>query len=408
MTNTSATAAVPPPTRRRDVRMLPWLLVIATPTFAEEIKPAEIPLWPDGAPKAVGNESSDQPGIRIHRPKKPNGCGVVVCPGGGYGVLAYDHEGHQVGKWFAKFGVTAAVLKYRHAPKYRHPIPLGDVQRAIRHMRANAKPLGLDPDRIGVMGFSAGGHLASTAATHFDEGDPKAEDEVDRVSSRPDFAILAYPVITMAENFTHRGSVRNLLGEKPSAELLENLSNEKQVTKETPPTFLFHTADDPAVPVKNAIEFFAACQKHGVPSELHIYQHGPHGVGLAPGDPVLRSWPERLKDWLRQGGFLTNRETAAVQGSIRLDGAPLRWGQIALVPNDETLPTSMAMIARGKFSLSGRYAAPIGEHSVEIFNLGAVVPQPTIDDAVQLDRGRLRVEVREGQNTFDFDLRTEE
>jgi acetyl esterase/lipase len=396
------------PTR---LRSIPWLaaLFACLPAVGatEEIAPPEIPLWPDGAPGAMGEADADKPGLRVYQPAKPNGCAVVVCPGGGYGVLAYDHEGHQVAKWFNTFGVTAAVLKYRHAP-YRHPIPLGDAQRVVRHLRANAEPLGIAADRIGIMGFSAGGHLASTAATHFDAGAAEAKDAVDRVSCRPDFCVLAYPVITMSEDFTHGGSIRNLLGENPTAELLDLLSNEKQVTRETPPTFLFHTADDRAVPVRNSLAFFAACQQHGVPSELHVYQHGPHGVGLAPGDPVLRTWPDRLRDWLRQNELLAEIErSVSVSGTVALDGEPLRWGQIAFVPADDRLPTATAMIARGKYALDAPHAPAVGRHTVEVTNLGDVVPRPTLADSKPLEPRDAQVEIVVGKQVLDFNLRSE-
>jgi len=172
-------------------------------------------------------------------------------------------------------------------------------ERALRYVRAHAQEWGIAPDRIGIWGISASGHLASTAATHFDTGNPSATDPIERASSRPDFAILAYPVITCSEWFRHEGSCKNLLGENPDPKLAEYLSNEKQVTAQTPPTFLFHTNDDEGVPAENSVAFYMALRKAGVPAELHIYQHGRHGVGLAQKDPILSSWPQRLADWLR-------------------------------------------------------------------------------------------------------------
>lgn len=383
------------------------LLLFASATLVADDAPAELPLWPDGAPGALGEEPNDIPTIRIYPAEDANGCGVVVCPGGGYGGLAYDHEGHQVAKWYQRLGVTAAVLRYRHSPKYRHPIPLGDVQRAIRHLRANAKPLGIDPERIGVTGFSAGGHLASTVATHFDAGDEDAADPVDRVSCRPDFCVLAYPVISMSEPFTHRGSVRNLLGNEPSDELKVLLSNDQQVTKETPPTFLFSTADDPVVPVENSLAFFAACRRNGVEAELHVYKHGPHGVGLAPRNPVLGTWPDRLADWLRDSGFLTKGERAKVSGTITIDGQPLAWGQLVLLPEDDVRPTAMSMVSRGKYAIDEAHGPVPGGHRVSLVNLGGFVPRPTIDDAYELDTESIRVEVAPGENVVDLDLRTD-
>jgi len=224
--------------------------------------------------------------------------GVVVCPGGGYGMLAMDHEGEQIARWLNSMGIAAFILKYRLGPRYHHPAPLLDAQRALRMVRYRAQQYGVAPDQIGVWGFSAGGHLASTLATHFDAGDPKASDPVERVSCRPDFAILAYPVISFTTEYVHRGSRENLLGKNPDPKLVELLSNERQVTKDTPPTFLFHTDEDDGVPPENSVLFYLALRKAGVPAEMHIYQRGPHGVGLASTDQVLSSWPDRLADWL--------------------------------------------------------------------------------------------------------------
>lgn len=266
------------------------------------------PLWPEGAPGATGTAEQDVPAIQPFpaTPDNNTGCAVVICPGGGYGGLAMDHEGHQIAQWLNNRGISAWILRYRLGSKgYHHPVQKGDVLRAIRTVRTNAAAHGVDSDRIGVWGFSAGGHLASTAATHFDRGISNAPDPIDRVSSRPDFAVLCYPVITMDRSFTHMGSRNNLLGpEKNNAELVELMSNEKRVTKDTPPTFLFHTTEDKAVPVKNAIEFYTALQESGIASELHVYQKGRHGVGLGGDDPILTTWPARLEDWLRTNGFL--------------------------------------------------------------------------------------------------------
>ncbi|MGA8029869.1 MAG: alpha/beta hydrolase [Bryobacteraceae bacterium] len=261
-------------------------------------------LWPDGAPGAQGDADIDKPTLTIY-PVSANkvSTGVVVCPGGGYVNLSMDHEGTQIAEWLNHLGISAFVLKYRLGPKYHHPIEMWDAQRAIRYVRAHAADFGIQPNRIGIWGFSAGGHLASTAGTHFDSGDTGAKDEINRQSSRPDFLILAYPVITMIEPYVHTGSRDNLLGEKPDPALVESLSNEKQVTNRTPPTFLFHTTDDQVVPVENSVLFYLACRKAGVPAEMHIYLKGTHGVGLAQGDPVLKTWPDRLADWLQIQGF---------------------------------------------------------------------------------------------------------
>ena len=266
--------------------------------------PQVLRLWSGDAPGAQGSEDKDIPTITIYRPEadKSTGAAIVVCPGGGYGALA-DHEGKPVAQWLNTVGVTGIVLKYRLGPKYHHPVELGDVSRAIRTARANAEQWKLDPKRIGVLGFSAGGHLASTAATHFDDGDASASDPIDRVSSRPDLAILVYPVISMHEPYVHKGSRKNLLGDNPDPKLMDLLSNETQVTDKTPPCFLVHTADDRGVPVQNSIEFTLACLKHKVPVEQHILEHGPHGFGLGTNDPVLSSWPHDAARWLQRHGF---------------------------------------------------------------------------------------------------------
>ena len=258
-------------------------------------------LWPSGAPGALGSEAVDKPKITVYRAAAAtaNGAAVVVCPGGGYGVLAADHEGKQVAEWLNSFGVSAFVLQYRLGPRYHHPAPLQDAQRAIRTVRARSAEWGIDPARIGILGFSAGGHLTATAATHFDAGQPGSSDPVERVPSRPDFAVLVYPVISMKDPVTHAGSRRNLLGENPDPKLVELLSNEQQVSAQTPPSFLFHTADDEAVPVENSLQFFEALHKAGVPAELHVFAHGHHGVGLAPDDPALSQWPKLCESWMR-------------------------------------------------------------------------------------------------------------
>ncbi|MBM3758220.1 MAG: alpha/beta hydrolase [Acidobacteria bacterium] len=264
------------------------------------VEPPSFPLWAAGAPGAIGTEDRDVPTLTPWIAKNPNGKAVVVCPGGGYGALAVDHEGKQIAQWLNSQGISAFVLKYRLGPRYRHPVMIGDAQRALRIVRARAAEWHVNPGKIGVMGFSAGGHLAATVATHFDAGNPSAADAIDRAGSRPDFAILCYPVITFTEEaYVHKGSRRNLLGDTPDSALVQNLSNERAVTKETPPTFLFHTDADTGVPPENSVLFYLALRKHGVPAELHIYEKGPHGVGLGWSDVALSSWPARLADWLR-------------------------------------------------------------------------------------------------------------
>ncbi|MGC4002391.1 MAG: alpha/beta hydrolase [Pirellulales bacterium] len=258
------------------------------------------------APLAKGEKPEDQPRITVYpaAQDKSVGAAVVVCPGGGYGGLAMGHEGLDIANWLNERGVTALVLEYRLGSKgYRHPAMLLDAQRALRYARTNAEKLGYAKDKIGLMGFSAGGHLASTAGTHFDDGDATAQDAIDKASCRPDFLILCYPVITFGE-YTHQGSKNNLLGKEPAADLVASLSNETQVTAKTPPTFLFHTTEDTAVPPENSVLFYTALRKNKVPAELHIYEKGKHGVGLAAKDPILSSWSGRLEDWLKVRGIL--------------------------------------------------------------------------------------------------------
>jgi acetyl esterase/lipase len=275
---------------------------------AEGARPAPQPLWSGDAPGALGKEPVDVPTLAVYPAPadKANGAAVVICPGGGYGVLA-DHEGHPVAVWLNGLGVTGAVLKYRLGPRYHHPAPLQDAARALRTLRARAGELKLDPHRIGILGFSAGGHLASTLSTHFDAGDANAADPVDRAGSRPDFSILVYPVISFTTEYTHTGSRTNLLGNSPTPELMELLSNEKQVTAQTPPTFLVHTAEDKGVPAENSLLYALALRKAGVPVEMHLYEKGPHGFGMAAGDPVLGTWPDRCAAWMRGRGLLNNQ-----------------------------------------------------------------------------------------------------
>ena len=261
-----------------------------------------IKLWPAGAPGSLGSAPEDIPTLTPFIPtQKVNGSAVIVCPGGGYTHLA-DHEGKPVAEWLNSLGITAFVLKYRIGPKYHHPAPLLDAARAVRLVRSRAAEWKLDPKKIGVLGFSAGGHVASTIGTHFDAGQPDAPDSIDRLSSRPDLLVLIYPVISMGK-FTHGGSKKQLLGDNPTPDMVKLLSNEEQVTKETPPTFLVHTANDSAVPVENSLQFVDALRKAGVPFEMHIYERGPHGFGLGGDNPILSTWPARCADWLHLQGF---------------------------------------------------------------------------------------------------------
>jgi acetyl esterase/lipase len=255
-------------------------------------------------------ESGDRPQLLIGAEiqKEPTAA-IVILPGGGYGNLAMDHEGHQIVDWMHSLGIRAAICTYRHRGRgndgkgYGHPVPMQDAQRAIQYLRSNAERLSIDPSRIGVIGFSAGGHLASTVSTQFAAAEPSSEDPIRRVSSRPDFSILCYPVIEFNQSYTHKGSQKNLLGEDASKELIDSMSSEKNVSNETPPTFLFHTAEDTAVPPQNSLVYAMSCAKHSVPVELHLFPKGRHGIGLGKEIPGASQWPNLCAQWLAQLGM---------------------------------------------------------------------------------------------------------
>jgi acetyl esterase/lipase len=265
-----------------------------------------IPLWQGKAPGALGDADDDVPDLTVYMPPNTTGplTAVIVAPGGGYAHLSMNLEGRAPANYLNNLGVAAFVLKYRLGPKYHHPIEMGDAQRALRMVRSRAAEWHLAADRVGIMGFSAGGHLASTVSTHFDAGQPQASDPIDRVSSRPDFAILGYPVITLTEAWTHQGSKTMLLGANPDAGLARSLSNETQVTASTPPTFIFHTNADTTVPVENSVQYFLALRRAGIPAEMHIFKDGAHGAGLGLQDPALSEWPRVLANWLRASGLI--------------------------------------------------------------------------------------------------------
>ena len=262
-------------------------------------------LWPNGAPMAQGTAEVDQPTLTTYLPaSNPTRTAVIIAPGGGYVHLAMEKEGTDIARWLNAHGVAGFVLKYRLGPTYHNPVELGDAQRAIRTVRARAAQLDIAPDRIGMWGFSAGGHLTASAGTLFDQGPPANADAIDHESARPDFLVLAYPVITLEDPSAHKGSRQYLLGENADPALVEHMSLEKRVTKDTPPTFLYATTDDGIVPVMNSVMFYSALIANKVPVEMHIFAHGPHGTGLAQGFPDLKGWPDLLATWMRSRGYM--------------------------------------------------------------------------------------------------------
>jgi acetyl esterase/lipase len=283
--------------------------LFAAPAIAQERVldgHAPLPLYEGRAPDALGERPEDMPQLIPYLVEGATARpAIVVLPGGGYGMLASDHEGHQIARWLNEHGISAFICLYRHhGAGYRHPVPWHDAQRAIRTVRAWAKDWGVDEHRVGILGFSAGGHLASHVTTCFDAGDPSSPDEVARFSSRPDVSILCYPVIAWGESFTHQGSQQNLLGLEASPQILEELSTQRRVTADTPPTFLWHTQEDQAVPPENSLVFYRAMLAHGVPGELHIFERGAHGLGLAQGQGAAAAWPDLCIAWLKTREFL--------------------------------------------------------------------------------------------------------
>jgi len=285
-----------------------------------------LPLFPEGIPceneltLKIYDRGKDRSFTKVHRPElvayfpeksRANGTSVIICPGGGYAGLAWDKEGAKIAEWFTSFGVTGFVLKYR-LPKHESTecsdkVALQDAQRAMRLVRSKAKEWDLDMDRVGIMGFSAGGHLASTISTHFDKGNPNASLEVEKYACRPDFSILMYPVISMQEGITHKGSKNNLIGANPNSAAVQHFSNELQVTAETPPTLLIHANDDKAVLPENSVQYYLALRKHQIPATLHIFEGGGHGFGLAKGRGITEEWSNLCKGWLNDRGLLKKK-----------------------------------------------------------------------------------------------------
>jgi acetyl esterase/lipase len=262
-------------------------------------------LWPDGAPGAVGREEQDKPHLEIFSGFGPGPhTAVIVCPGGGYISLAYEKEGTQIAEWLNLQGITAFVLTYRLAPRYRYPAPILDGQRAVRWVRSNARAYHVAPDHVGTWGFSAGGHLVGMLGTHFDDGNPNAADPIDRVSDRPDFVISSYGGLTLQPGVARPGAMGPLMGDNPSPELMDELSPDKHVTPGTPPYFLYATTPDQKVPVLSTVAFYSALVRAGVPAEMHIFETGPHGTALGQSNPELAEWPTLLENWLRLNGWI--------------------------------------------------------------------------------------------------------
>jgi acetyl esterase/lipase len=287
--------------------------------LCSELKAQDFTLkvWPDGAPdsngitepeqtiegKRVMNVSMAELFVYLPEKTKNSGAAIVICPGGGYIRQAMDHEGYEMAQWLAERGVAGIVLKYR-LPNKHHAIPSGDARRAVRTVRMKAKEWGIDPGKIGIAGSSAGGHLAATAGTRFDTGNPASPDPVERWSCRPDFMLLLYPVITMKEEFTHLGSRNNLIGEGNDLALIRQYSNELHVTGDTPPVFLVLADDDKAVIPRNSIEFYTALKSHNIPAEMHIFARGGHGFGMRKNNIPADNWPGLFLDWLKSLGII--------------------------------------------------------------------------------------------------------
>lgn len=274
-----------------------------------------IDLWPEGVPnlKANGGPEKDEgngrvsniqhPSLTVFKAGHPNGAAVIVCPGGGYVRLSFEHEGVEVAQWLNSLGVTAFVIKNRLV-EYGAPAPLQDICRAIRTVRAQAADYGIDAKRVGVIGFSAGGHLAASAATLYEDAEGRTGKPIDAFSARPDFAMLVYPVITMEDPYAHKGSRTALLGKEPTREQIDHYSLEKQVNAQTPPCFLIATEEDKTVPPQNSLMFYEALRKAGVSAELHLFEHGPHGFGLRKDLGPTSEWPQRAAEWMRSHGWI--------------------------------------------------------------------------------------------------------
>ena len=351
-----------------------------------DLHDAAIALWPGGAPGALADQDIDRPQLTVHlpQPDTATGAGVIVAPGGGYRILASDHEGLQVARWLNRRGVAAFVLRYRVGERYHSRVSLLDGLRAVRVARHRAAEFGIDPKRLGMLGFSAGGHLAVAVGTGWDEGDAGADDPVERQSSRPDFLVPVYAVTN--------GILR---GRKAD----EYTPADTRVDASTPPTFLVHTHEDGIVPASQSTLFYDALLKAGVPAELHIYGFGEHGTGIAPGDPDFREWPVLLANWLRRSGFLTDGKRRAVQGRVTLNGEAMGMAWITFMPLDGNAPPARTRTSRGedgRFAIAASHGVVPGPHRVSVHHLSEQFPHTntgsyTLDDAVRYEVGRLDI-----------------
>ena len=346
----------------------------------------EIPLWPGAAPRAVGDGAIDRPRITVHLPAREaaTGAGVLVAPGGGYRILAADQEGLQVARWLNRHGIAAFVLRYRVAPRYHSDISLLDGLRAVRLVRGRASEFGLSADRLGMLGFSAGGHLTVAVGTRWDGGDAAAEDAVERVSSRPDFLVAVYAVTN--------GVLR---GRKAD----EYTPADVRVDERTPPTFLAHSHEDSIVPASQSTLFYDALLRAGVPAELHVFGHGEHGMGLGQGDPDFGAWPKLLRNWLRRRGLLTAKARVPVRGRVTGDRRVMGRAWVTLVPEDASAPPAQARTTKGddgRFAIAAADGVVPGPHRVVVTHTSEQFPHTntgayTVPDARRHDLGVMAV-----------------
>jgi acetyl esterase/lipase len=350
-----------------------------------------VPLWTDKVPGAKGEEDRDKPTLTIHLPdaKQATGTGIIVCPGGGYFVHAVDHEGHQMARWLNSMGIAAFVLKYRLKPRYDPADALVDAKRALRYVRSHAKEYNIAPERVGMLGFSAGAHLSACSAIDPDDGDAKAEDPIERQSCRPDFLVLIYGGATKLADPSKKDAEPKTFGPK------------------APPAFLISTSEDRSS--EGTIDCYRALRKAGAPAELHVFGgYGPHGTGLAPGDPALGVYPRLAHAWMRKSGLLTTAPRLPITGRIVIDGKPLHRGWVTFIPLDPNKPTACCYITErtnGKYELSAKDGPCVGPHRVEVRVVAtALLTVPSMNDAILLNQD-LRYEVKPGgANQADFDL----